>query len=114
MEGELWKAVLRLIFFLPLVLLLAYWSIKIGATRGPWTKGSSQMRLVERIALSPKTGLCVVKIGSSYYLIGTSEQSVKLLKELPDYEEDPQGAEASSLQKPQSLWKIFSRSRTKE
>lgn len=86
-EGELWKAILRLVIFLPLVLLLAYWSIRIGASRGQMWQGSRNLRVVERIALGPKSGLCIVKVGQEYYLMGISEQRIELLKELPHYEE---------------------------
>lgn len=87
MEGELWKALLRLVIFLPLVLLLAYWSIRFGASRGQMWQGSRNLRVMERIALGQKAGLCIVKVGQEYYLIGISEQKIELLKELPQYEE---------------------------
>ena len=87
MEGDLWKALLRLVIFLPLVLLLAYWSIRIGASRGQMWQGSRNLQVMERIALGTKAGLCIVKVGREYYLIGISEQKIELLKELPQYEE---------------------------
>ena len=87
MEGDLWKALLRLFLFLPLVLLLAYFSIRIGASRSQLWRGSHSMQIMERVALGPKAGLCIVKVGQQYYLIGVSEQRVELLKELPHYQE---------------------------
>ncbi|HHW08101.1 MAG TPA: flagellar biosynthetic protein FliO [Clostridia bacterium] len=90
MEGDLWTAVLRVIIFLPLVVLLAYWSIKFGASRGQLWQGSGSMRVVERLPLGPKTGLCIVRVGEEYYLIGISEAGVSLLKELPHYRETAQ------------------------
>lgn len=87
MEGDLWKAVVRVIIFLPIVVLLAYWSIKLGASRGQWWQDSGSMRVVDRLLLGPKAGLCIVKVGEEYYLIGFSEAGVNLLKELPDYQE---------------------------
>lgn len=87
MEGELWKAILRIIIFLPMVVLLAYFSIKLGASRGQMWQSSGSMRIVERIPLGAKAGLCIVKVGEEYYLIGVSEQGVSLLKELPHYRE---------------------------
>lgn len=87
MEGDLWTAILRVILFLPIVVLLAYWSIRIGASRGYFWQGSGSMRVVERLPLGPKAGLCIVKVGEEYYLIGFSEAGVNLLKELPHYQE---------------------------
>lgn len=87
MEGELWKALLRLVIFLPLILLLAYWSIKLAAMKGPFSQGTKNMQLVEKLSLGTKNSLCVIKINGKYYLLGVSEQGVELLKELPDYQE---------------------------
>lgn len=115
MEGELWKAILRLIIFLPLVLLLAYWSIKVGASRGPLSQNTRNMRLVERIALGPKTGLCIVRISGKYYLIGISEQKVELLKELADYgEAEPVEMGVQNWQKLRGPWRNWTGPRTKE
>ncbi|NLC77284.1 MAG: flagellar biosynthetic protein FliO [Clostridia bacterium] len=100
MERELWTAVLRIVIFLPLVLLLAYFSIKVGASRGQMWTGSGNLRLVERIALGPKAGLCIVKVGQEYYLIGVSEQKVELLKELPHYVEQEKPKLRGSWLKP--------------
>lgn len=87
MEGELWKALLRLVVFLPLILLLAYWSIKLAAVRGPFSQNSKNIQLVERLPLGVKNSICVIKVTGQYYLMGVSEQRVELLKELPDYQE---------------------------
>ncbi|MFA5536017.1 MAG: flagellar biosynthetic protein FliO [Bacillota bacterium] len=87
MEGEFWKALLRIAIFLPLVLLLAYWSIKLAAVRGPFSQGSKNMQIIERLPLTTKNSLYVVKLSEQYFLIGVSEQRVELLKELSDYPE---------------------------
>lgn len=115
MEGELWKALLRVIIFLPLVLLLAYWSIRFGASKGPLSQSSKTMNIVERIAVGPKSSLCIVKIGEQYLLIGISEQKIELLKELPDYGElDSIKMGVQERQNLRGLWNNWLGPKTKE
>lgn len=82
MENETLWLFIRLIIVLPLVLVLAYFSIKYGLARGRgFTTGARHMRVVEHLPLGPKGGLTLVEIGGRYYLVAFQENSVSLLKE---------------------------------
>ena len=88
MKWEFWKALLRLAIFLPLVIGLAYWSIRFGAKKGGYlTAASKNMRLLERLSLGPKACLCIVQVSGRYYLLGVTEREITLLRELTDYRE---------------------------
>lgn len=74
---------IRLIIVLPLVLALAYFTIKYGLARGRGfaTTGTRHMRVVEHLPLGPKGGLALVEVGGRYYLMAFQENNVSLLKE---------------------------------
>lgn len=83
---DLLPAILRLIIFLPLVAVLAFLAIKYGLGRSQYLRTSnSNLQVLERVTLTPKTGLCVVKIVDKFYLFSVSEQETLLVKELDDY-----------------------------
>ncbi|MEW6697240.1 MAG: flagellar biosynthetic protein FliO [Bacillota bacterium] len=73
---------IRLIIVLPLVLVLAYITIKYGLARSRgFTAGARHMRVVEHLPLGPKGGLTLVEIGGRYYLVAFQEDSITLIKE---------------------------------
>lgn len=87
-DFSIWEAVLRLVIFLPLVMVLAYVAVRYGL--GHYYRSASVgggMRVVERISLSPKSFLAVVKVGDHYYLVAAGEGGTRLLQELSDYQE---------------------------
>ncbi|AQS59814.1 flagellar biosynthetic protein FliO [Desulforamulus ferrireducens] len=89
MDSEILWLFLRLIILLPLVLGLAYVTIKYGLarTRGFSPGTSRYMRVVEYMALGPKGGLALVEIGSRYYLVALQDNNITLLKEFSDLPE---------------------------
>ncbi|HHX51437.1 MAG TPA: flagellar biosynthetic protein FliO [Clostridia bacterium] len=114
MEWEFWKALLRLAIFLPLVIGLAYWSIRFGATKGGYlTAASKNMRLMERLSLGPKTGLCIVQVAGRYYLLGVTEREVTFLQELTDYTESEPISEGEKMALFR-LWKGWKRGKGSE
>ncbi|NLZ29121.1 MAG: FliO/MopB family protein [Firmicutes bacterium] len=68
-----------------LVILLAYLTLRygLGFFRRRFDQGV--IKVVERVMLDSRRGcaLYMVQIGSGFYLIGTSQGSVSLIKELP-------------------------------
>lgn len=67
------------------VLVLTYIASKYLATRVNNATSSANIRILERAALAQDKGLAVVEITQQYYLIGFSNNSIEILKELPDY-----------------------------
>lgn len=79
------EAVLRLIFFLSLVVLLAYVSLRYGLGRLQKNTWNSQLQIVDRLFLGSKSGLFVIKVAEQYFLLAVTEQHIEILKELPEY-----------------------------
>jgi len=87
-EDMLW-AVVRLAVSLPLVLALAYFTVKFGLARQSFVAGAQPRRvhLVEQLSLGPRSGLSLVQVGQCYFLLAHQEGKVTLVKEfaeLPD------------------------------
>ncbi|GFN24138.1 MAG: flagellar biosynthetic protein FliO [Thermoanaerobacteraceae bacterium] len=92
MERDLVLALLRLFLFLPLVLLLAYVTVRYGLGRaGALTPAADGLKVVARLPVGPKAALLVVRCGKRYFLIGVGEGPPALLAELPDYAEGEAG-----------------------
>ena len=87
MKGEVLWAFIRLILSLPLVLLAIYFSLRFLWGKGNAIPGSKNRKLevLERVALTPKSGLAVVRCGEKYLLLGLGEGAPVLLTEIPDY-----------------------------
>lgn len=83
MDGEFAASIVKILIFLPLVLLLAYLSLKIGGGRLTGTGSGKIIRIVEKVPVSNKTYLCVALINGKPYVISSCEKSIELLMELP-------------------------------
>jgi len=82
-DDELLRAAVKIIIALPLVTALAYFLIKYGLARRPFSVGQNRrMRVVEQIAIGPKTMLSLVEVGGQYMLLAHSDSGIKLIKEL--------------------------------
>lgn len=68
-----------------LIIFLSYYATKYLAKGAAKISGASHMKVIDRIVLGQDRVLLIVQIGAAYYLIGSSDQSISLLKELnPD------------------------------
>ncbi|MGI9951205.1 flagellar biosynthetic protein FliO [Moorellaceae bacterium AZ2] len=88
MERDFTLALLRLFLFLPLVLVLAYVTVRYGLGRAnSLMAAAGHLKVVARLPVGPKAALLVVRCGRRYFLIGVGEGPPALLAELPDYGE---------------------------
>lgn len=83
--GGLAGAIIRLVIILPLILLLAYVSIKYGFFNQRRFLSSGNLKILDRAALGPRAGICVVQVDERYFLLGYGDQQVSLLQELDGY-----------------------------
>ena len=83
MDGQFAATILKIIVFLPFVLLLAYISLKIGGSHLKGVGSGRIIRLIEKVPLSNKAYLYVVSINNKPYVIGASEEKFEVLMELP-------------------------------
>lgn len=86
---DLYNSYLRLFIYFPLVLFLIYFILRVLLRRlGPSLHYQSRIQVIERIMISPRVFIMIVKIGDDYLLISSSATGVSLLKDLgPDWPE---------------------------
>ncbi len=81
-------AAVKIIVLLPLVAALAYFSIKYGLARRPFYYGGNRrMRLVEQVAIGPKTAVSLVEVGGRYILLAHSDNAFHVIRELDELPE---------------------------
>lgn len=76
-------SLLKIIIFLPFVLVLAWLCLKIGGSKLTNISGKRILKTIEKMPLSNKAALHVVLIDEKPYLISSSDQSIEILMELP-------------------------------
>ena len=117
---ELYQAYLKVLLVFPLILILAYCGLRFFLGRfAPALGMGRRLQVLERTALNSRTFLFVVKAGEEYLLIGTSANTVVLLKDLGrDWEKDYGGEKGETLwpeqKRPLSFAPILQRLRSKE
>ena len=82
-------ALIKLIVMLPLVIILAYLVIRYALPRlsGTGPMKGSHLQIVDRLVLSTKSSIIVLKAADSYYLLANNDGATSLIKELDDYPE---------------------------
>ena len=88
--NSLLPSYLRLFIFFPLVILLIFALSRYVMRRFmPSSQRGSRIYIVERMAVSPKTLLLVVKVGDEYILLSSGATGVTFLKDLGRNWEEP-------------------------
>ena len=87
---DLYNSYLRLFIYFPLVLFLIYFILRVLLRRlGPSLNYQSRIQVVERIMISPRVFILIVRIADEYLLLSSSANGVTLLKDLgpgwPEY-----------------------------
>ena len=85
-DGEFWMLILKIIVFLPLILILLYLSLKYGGNKLQKLQNGKYMKIIDRISLSKDNSIVVVKIGEKAYAISSSLKNIEILFELPKEE----------------------------
>jgi flagellar protein FliO/FliZ len=83
MEPQVAASLLKIIIFLPLVLILAYLSIKLGGSRMMGLGSGRIIKIVEKVPLTGKSFLCVALINEKPYVVSCTEDKVEIVMELP-------------------------------
>lgn len=86
--SEFTLAVLKIVLALPVVLVLAYLSVRYGLAYKKGFQGANrELKLVDQLFLAPKSRICVIKVGKKYLVVGVGEKEITYLAELQDYPE---------------------------
>jgi len=77
---------IKVILILAFVCVIAFAVIKYVIPKASYLKqgSSSQIELLERFALEPRKSLYILKVGSRFLLLGSSENSLNALMELSE------------------------------
>ncbi len=92
LEFNFLKALIRVVIFLPLVLLAAYFFIRLVLFPKSFTAQKGQMQVMEQLGVSGKASLVIVRVEQNYYLLGVTEQQVSILEKLDNYQPQPKEA----------------------
>ncbi len=106
---ELYQAALRLLLVFPLVIILTYFGLRFFLKRfAPAFGMGRRVQVLERSALNSRTFIYVVKAGDDYLLVGTTANSVVLLKDLgPHWGEDYYGESENRESNPGDSYPSF-------
>ena len=82
MNEELMHSALKLLVALPVVILLAYISLRL-TNRQMYRQGPGKgIQVLERVPLQNKSQLCIVRMFDEVVVIGAGENNVQLIKTL--------------------------------
>jgi flagellar protein FliO/FliZ len=81
---EFFGSLAKILVFLPLVILLAYLSIRVGGSKMLKMGQGKIIRVIEKVPLNNKAALSVVLINNKPYVVSYSEDEVKILMPLPE------------------------------
>ncbi len=98
MDLQFWTMLLKIIIFLPLIIMLIYISIKYGGTKFQSAQNGKYLKIVERIQISKENSILLVKIGNKAYVMSSSASNVQVIYELT--EEELKELDENKLNKP--------------
>lgn len=78
--------IIKLLIALPLVILLAYVSLRLTSKYFYFQNHNKKMQVIERLSVNNKSSICIVKILDDYMVVGISENGFDLIKTLDDDE----------------------------
>jgi flagellar protein FliO/FliZ len=73
---------LETLLILGLIAVVAWAVVRFGRHRPGAAKGARRMRILERLPLEPRRALYLVEVDGAALLLGASDGSVRLIKEL--------------------------------
>lgn len=85
-DYNFWIMILKLIIFLPFILLLFYLSIKFGSSKLQNIQNGRYIKILERVSLSKDNSLIVVKIGEKGYVVASTAGKIDTLLEIGEEE----------------------------
>lgn len=86
MDLQIWGMILKIIVFLPFILLLIYISIKYGGNKLQDMQNGRYIKIVERASISKENSLLVVKIGEKGYVMSSASGKIEVVSELDEKE----------------------------
>ncbi len=86
MDYNFWIMLLKIVVFLPLILLLFFITLKYGGNKLQGIQNGRFIKVLERVSLSKENSLIAVKIGEKGYVLTSAAGKVDTLLELSEEE----------------------------
>lgn len=86
MDLSFWFMLLKIIIFLPFILVLFYLSVKYGGSKLLQIQNGRFIKVLERVPISKENSLVVVKIGDKGYILSSTTGKMDTLMELSSEE----------------------------
>jgi flagellar protein FliO/FliZ len=86
MDFNFWIMLLKIIIFLPFILILFYLSVKYGGSKLQQIQSGRYIKVLERVTISKENSIMVVKIGDKAFVLSSAAGKVEILIELDDDE----------------------------
>jgi flagellar protein FliO/FliZ len=86
MDGQIWLMLIKIIIFLPCVLLLIYISAKFGGSKLQSMQNGKYIKVIERVPLTKDSSLVVTKIGEKGYVLSSTSGGIVILTKMSDEE----------------------------
>ncbi|MDP4143284.1 MAG: flagellar biosynthetic protein FliO [Bacillota bacterium] len=86
MDETLVSFIIKIIVFLPFVILLIYLSLKYGGGKLQSIQNGKHIKILERVPLSKENALFTVKIGEKGYVISSTSSKVEILLDVGEDE----------------------------
>lgn len=86
MDGQIWLMLIKIVIFLPCILILIYLSAKFGGSKLQSMQNGKYIKVIERVPLTKDSSLVVTKIGENGYVLSSSSGGINILTKLSDDE----------------------------
>lgn len=81
-DGKLFWAALKLLFALPVVIILAHISLKLTNQYVSKRSMGKNIQVIERVPIDNKSSLLIAKIGEEYIALAMNEGSFQVIKKM--------------------------------
>lgn len=86
MDLQFWWMLLKIIIFLPFILMLINISMKYGGSKLQNMQNGKYIKVLERAPISKENSLLVVKIGQKGYVMASTNGKIEIISELSQEE----------------------------
>lgn len=86
MDVQFWWMFLKIVIFLPFILILIYISMKYGGSKLQNIQNGKYIKILERASISKENSLLVVKIGQKGYVMASTNRKIEIITELSQEE----------------------------
>lgn len=86
MDLQFWWMFLKIVIFLPFILMLIYISMKYGGSKLQNIQNGKYIKILERAPISKENSLLVVKVGQKGYVMASTNGKIEIISELSQEE----------------------------